>query len=134
MQGYANIILKKIVDNTNTNISVVTEFFSFDFLLDIIIQKKRNMDGNFRMSSKILNRNIEGVLHCVKSVRVRKYSGPYFPGEIRSSNFRYSVQMRENTDKNPSYAVLNFATEYSVDSAHHYFFELQKNEVQSVLV
>ena len=40
--------------------------------------------------------------HCVEGVRIRSYSGPYFPafglyGEIRSIS---SVRIRENTDQN----------------------------------
>lgn len=80
MEIYANIILTKIIDNTNTNISAGTEFFNLIFLSGIIIQKKRNKDGNFRMSSRILNKNNQ--------------------------------------------IDLNFATDYSVDSVNHYFFEL----------
>ena len=80
MEIYANIILTKIIDNTNTNISAGTEFFHLIFLSGIIIQKKRNKDDNFGMSSRILNTNNQ--------------------------------------------IDLNFATDYSVDSVHHYFFEL----------
>ena len=49
--------------------------------------------------------NYDNILyHCVKSVRIRSYSGPYFPGFglnteiVRTSP--YSVRMRENTDQN----------------------------------
>ena len=44
-------------------------------------------------------------MHCVKSVRIRSYSGPYFPAveliKIHCIS-PYSVRMRENTDKNNS--------------------------------
>ena len=47
--------------------------------------------------------------HCVKSVHIRSYSGPYFPAfglnMDRYSVLRispYSVRMRENTDQNNS--------------------------------
>ena len=45
--------------------------------------------------------------HCVKSVRIRSYSGPYFPTfELNTkrygSNSPYSVRMQENTDQNNS--------------------------------
>ena len=33
--------------------------------------------------------------HCVKSVQIRSFSGPYFPEFGKSP---YSVQIRENTD------------------------------------
>ena len=44
--------------------------------------------------------------HCVKSVRIRSYSGPHFPAsdwywEIRSISL-YSVRTRENADQNNS--------------------------------
>ena len=44
--------------------------------------------------------------HCVRSVRIQNYSGPYFPAfglntEIRSMS-PYSVRMWENTDQNNS--------------------------------
>ena len=43
------------------------------------------------------------LMHCVKSVRIWSFSGPYFPEfglntEI-GSIFPYPVQMRENTDQ-----------------------------------
>ena len=40
-------------------------------------------------------------LHSVKSVRIRSYSGPYFPAFGRNTE-RYFVRMRENTDQNNS--------------------------------
>ena len=46
------------------------------------------------------------VAHCVKSVRIRSYSGPYFPAfELNTniqSKYEYSVRMWENTDQNNS--------------------------------
>ena len=51
------------------------------------------------------------LLHCVKSVRIRSYSGPYFPtfglnteryGVSLRSISPYSVQMLENADQNNS--------------------------------
>ena len=46
-------------------------------------------------------------LHCVKSVRIRSYSGPYFPAygqntERYGVSQLYLVQMRENADQNNS--------------------------------
>ena len=44
-------------------------------------------------------------VHCVKSVRIRGYSAPYFPAVELIEIHRispYSVRMRENTDKNNS--------------------------------
>ena len=46
-------------------------------------------------------------LSCVKSVRIRSYSGPYFPAfglnaERYSVCFRIQSKMRENTDQNNS--------------------------------
>ena len=39
--------------------------------------------------------------HCVKSVRVRSYSGPCFPAfRLNKSIFSCSGQMRENADQN----------------------------------
>ena len=49
--------------------------------------------------------------HCVKSVRIRSYSGPYFPGfGLNTERYKvsqrsispYSVRMWENTDQNNS--------------------------------
>ena len=40
-------------------------------------------------------------VHCVKSVRIWSYSGPYF-NEFGLSISPYSVRMRENTDQNNS--------------------------------
>ena len=37
-------------------------------------------------------------LYCVKGVRIRSFSGPYFP-TFRLSISPYSVRMRENTDQ-----------------------------------
>ena len=40
--------------------------------------------------------------HCLKSVRIRQFSGPYFPAF--GLNTEYSVRMRENTEqKNSEY-------------------------------
>ena len=39
--------------------------------------------------------------HCVKSVRVRSYSGPYFPAFGLNAE-KYEVRMRENTNQNNS--------------------------------
>ena len=42
-------------------------------------------------------------MHCVKSVRIRSFSGSYFP-EIGLKTAQHSVQMRENTEqKNSEY-------------------------------
>ena len=42
--------------------------------------------------------------HCVKSVRIRSYSGPYFPAFRLKTDILcispYSVRMQENTDQN----------------------------------
>ena len=48
--------------------------------------------------------------HCVKSVRIRSYSSPYF---LRISP--YSVRMRDNTDENNS--------EYGHFSRSEYFYQ-----------
>ena len=41
--------------------------------------------------------------HYVKSVGIRSYYGPYFPAfGLNTERFSYSVQMRENTDRNNS--------------------------------
>ena len=40
-------------------------------------------------------------MRCVKSVRIRDYSGPHFP-TFGLNTERYSVRMRENTDQNNS--------------------------------
>ena len=43
------------------------------------------------------------LMHCVKSVRIWSFSGPYFPefglNTDMGSIFPYPVQMRENTDQ-----------------------------------
>ena len=37
--------------------------------------------------------------HCVKNVRIRSFSGPYFPAfGVNTSVSLYSFRMRENTD------------------------------------
>ena len=42
-------------------------------------------------------------LHCVKSVQIRRFSGPYFPAfGLNSERYPYSVQMWENTDQKTS--------------------------------
>ena len=41
-------------------------------------------------------------LHCVKSVRFRSFSGPYYPAFGLNSISPYSVRMRENTDQKTS--------------------------------
>ena len=44
-------------------------------------------------------------IHCVKSVRIRGFSGPHFPAFWLNTIIRispYSVQMRESTDQNNS--------------------------------
>ena len=44
-----------------------------------------------------------GIIHCVKSVRIRSFSGPHFPA-FGLNTERYSVHMRENTyQKNSEY-------------------------------
>ena len=40
-------------------------------------------------------------MHCVKSVCIRSYSGPYFPA-LGLNTEKYSVRVRENTDQNNS--------------------------------
>ena len=43
--------------------------------------------------------------HCVKSVRIRNYSGPHFPAfgpNMESRISPYSVRMREKTNQNNS--------------------------------
>ena len=44
--------------------------------------------------------------HCIKSVRIRSYSGPHFPAfELNTERLRispYSVRMRENADQTNS--------------------------------
>ena len=43
-------------------------------------------------------------LHCVKSVLIQSFSGPYFPAFHPNTENSYSVRMRENTDqKNSEY-------------------------------
>ena len=48
---------------------------------------------------------IEKTLHCVKSVRIRSYSGPYFLAFGLNAEI-YSVRMRGNADQNNSEYVL----------------------------
>ena len=46
-------------------------------------------------------------LHCVKSVCIWSFSGPYFPTFRQNSISPYSVRMRENADqKNSEYEHL----------------------------
>ena len=50
--------------------------------------------------SDALDKILERACHCVKSVRIRSYSGPHFPAF--GLNTQYSVRMRENADQNNS--------------------------------
>ena len=70
--------------------------------------------------------SVECFINCVKSVRIRSFSGPFFPVFALNTEIRirteygdllckspYSIRMRENTDqKTPNtdtfYAVINF--------------------------
>ena len=46
---------------------------------------------------------ILGKLHCVKSVQIRCFSGPYFPVfGLNTEIYLFSVQMWENTDQKNS--------------------------------
>ena len=50
---------------------------------------------------------LNATLHCVKSARIRSYSGPYFPAfgqntERYSVSLRIQSKMRESTDQNNS--------------------------------
>ena len=47
-------------------------------------------------NTKIYQKSL--IIHCVKSVLIRSFSGPYFPA-FGLNTERYSVQIRENTDK-----------------------------------
>ena len=72
--------------------------------------------------------------HCVKSVRIRIFSGPYFPafglnGEIRSIS-PHSAQMRESTDqkKTPyldTFHAVESCLEFTINKdrikSYHYF-------------
>ena len=49
----------------------------------------------------MLASKIEKRVHCVKSVRVRSFSGPYFL-TFGLNTETYSVRMRGNTDQNNS--------------------------------
>ena len=49
---------------------------------------------------RILNYNelpLDNLFHCVRGVRIRSYSGPYFPA-FGLNTERYGVRMREITD------------------------------------
>ena len=57
--------------------------------------------------------------HCVKSVRIRSYSGPYFPA-LGLNTDRYEVcddvRIRENTDQNNSeYKHFSRSDNHNVD-------------------
>ena len=41
-------------------------------------------------------------LHCVRSIRIWSFSGPYFPTFRQNSISPYSVRMRENADQRNS--------------------------------
>ena len=54
---------------------------------------------------RFLGRSKARKQHCIKSVRIRSYSGPHFPAFGLNTEFcisPYSVQMRENADQNNS--------------------------------
>ena len=63
------------------------------------------------------------VIHCIKSVRIRSYSGPYFPAFGLNSDIRsispYSGRMWENTDQNNS--------EYGHFSRSNSFIDITKS-------
>ena len=49
----------------------------------------------------------KSIVHCVKSVRIRKFSGPYFPScrlnkEIQRVDLRIQFKSLENKDKKNS--------------------------------
>ena len=54
--------------------------------------------------------------HCVKSVRIRSYSGPYFPA-FGLNTKRYSVSLRTQCEcvKIPTRITPNMDTFYAVD-------------------
>ena len=64
--------------------------------------------------------------HCIKSVRIRSYSGPHFPAFGLNTEFcisPYSVQMRENADQNNSeYGHFFCAVQYSSHIQHWWEF------------
>ena len=68
--------------------------------------------------------------YCVKSVRIRSFSGPYFPAfGLNTERYSvlcispYSVRMRENTEQKNS--------EYGHFSRSNYFNHYQKGQLQS---
>ena len=69
--------------------------------------------------------NIKGFryIHCVKSVRIRDYSGSHFPAFGLNTEryiFPYSVRMRENADQNnPEYG--DFLRSANVESDFFHF-------------
>ena len=70
-------------------------------IINIDIKGNHNLCSNL----KILNTR-KSTSHCVKNVRIRSYSGPYFPAfgmnTERYCISPYSVRMRENTGQNNS--------------------------------
>ena len=55
-------------------------------------------DFNINLLNAVTNIIIS---HCVKSVRIRSYSGPHFPA-FELNMERHGVRMRENADQNNS--------------------------------
>ena len=87
-------------------------FSAKKFWLTVFLLKHRRFQVNFsgNLSSYFLYGFIHQQVkfcssyrHCVKNVRIRSFSGPYFPAfELNIST--YSVRMRENKDqKNSEY-------------------------------
>ena len=71
-----------------------------------------------------LNQVNTGQKHCVKSVRIRSFSGPYFPRnrteyEEITSISPYSVRIRENTDqKNSEYGQFLHSEDRNVQALY----------------
>ena len=87
--------MRKISESQNVN------FHSHVSLMNNVIN-----EGKFKHLTQFGNSGNTGTNHCVKSVRIRSFSGPYFPA-FRLSISPYSVRMRENTDqKNSEYGLL----------------------------
>ena len=64
------------------------------------------------------------MLNCVKSVRIRGFSGPFFPAFELNTD---SVRMRENKDQKNSEYVL-FSRSYFHDYYYH-FLDIQQDLV-----
>ena len=101
-QNKRNMICGCIYKHPSMKISRFNNEYLTPLLTNIQKEEKICMlmgDFNINLLNAEANINIS---HCVKSVRIRSYSGTHFPA-FQLNTERYGVRMRENADQNNSY-------------------------------